>query len=216
MPKQRIVLLGPPASGKGTQADLIASAYGIPHVSTGALLRSESSRSTDIGREAELSITKGLLVPDELAIRIMTTWITRNGTTFLFDGFPLSVPQAEYLDHFLDSLKAPIDLIIVLELGENEIRRRIHDRLTCLQCGATCAGKLDSLVVGAPCPRCREPLVRRNDDTDEAIGRRMAIYRELTAPVVDYYDRTSRELMHRINAGEGSDRVFASISKLIS
>ena len=94
MQKQRIVLLGPPASGKGTQADLIASAYGIPHVSTGALLRSESSRRTDIGLEADSWISKGLLVPDELVIRIVTTWIEKNGSTFLFDGFPRSVSQA--------------------------------------------------------------------------------------------------------------------------
>ena len=216
MQKQRIVLLGPPASGKGTQADLIASAYGIPHVSTGALLRSESSRRTDIGLEADSWISKGLLVPDELVIRIVTTWIEKNGSTFLYDGFPRSVSQAEYLNHFLDSLKAPLDLIIVLELADKEIRRRINDRLSCLQCGATCSGKLDALVEGAPCPRCRKPLVRRNDDTDEAIERRLEIYRELTMPVVDYYNRTSSELVRRIDAEVGSQSVFTSISKLIS
>ena len=213
--KQRIVLLGPPASGKGTQADRIASAYGIPHVSTGALLRAESSAGTPVGLEADSWISKGFLVPDELAIRIITTWIAGNGTRFLFDGFPRSVGQAEHLDRALAALHSPLDLVILLELGEEEIRRRIFDRLSCLKCGATYGGKLHGHAEGAPCPRCGELLVRRNDDTAEALGQRLQIYRELTLPVIGYYNCTATQLIHRINAEEGSDAVFAAISVLL-
>ena len=209
------MLLGPPASGKGTQADRIASAYGIPHVSTGALLRAESSAGTPVGLEADSWISKGFLVPDELAIRIITTWIAGNGTRFLFDGFPRSVGQAEHLDRALAALHSPLDLVILLELGEEEIRRRIFDRLSCLKCGATYGGKLHGHAEGAPCPRCGELLVRRNDDTAEALGQRLQIYRELTLPVIGYYNCTATQLIHRINAEEGSDAVFAAISVLL-
>ena len=210
------MLLGPPASGKGTQADRIASSFGIPHVSTGALLRYESASGTPLGLEADSWTCRGFLVPDELAIRIITTWIAGNGTIFLFDGFPRSVAQAEYLDYSLTALHAPLDLIILLELSEGEIRRRISDRLSCLKCGATYGGMLHGHVEGSPCPRCGEALIRRNDDTVEALEQRLRIYRQLTLPVVGYYNRTAPQLLHRIKAEVGTDAVFSAISQLIS
>ena len=212
--KQRIVLLGPPASGKGTQADRLAVETGIPHVSTGALLRTERTRGTTLGHEADSFTSKGLLVPDELVIRIIKNWITTNGTQFLFDGFPRSVIQADYLNTSLAALHAPLDLLIVLELSEEEIRRRVTSRLSCLKCGATFSEKLDGFSIGTSCPRCGHHLVRRNDDTLEALERRLEMYQELTFPVIGYYEQTTPHLLHRINAEEGSDAVFAEISKL--
>ena len=213
--KQRIVLLGPPASGKGTQADRLAAEFSIPHVSTGALLRSECARGTPLGHEADSWTRRGLLVPDELAIRIITEWMAGHGTRFLFDGFPRSVGQAKHLDEALAGLAAPLDLVVVLELGEEEIRRRISSRLSCLKCGATFSTLLDGLSEGESCPRCGEALVRRSDDLPESVEKRLQVYRELTFPVIGYYERTAPGLLHRVDAGAGSDVVFAAISRLV-
>jgi len=213
--KQRIVLLGPPASGKGTQADRVASRFGIPHVSTGALLRSESARGTELGRKAESSTGRGLLVPDELVLRIIGQWIRNHGTRFIFDGFPRSVGQAAHLDAALAELQAPLDLIILLELSDEEIRRRVEARLSCLQCGATFSKSLHGLKIHDHCPHCGDRLVRRNDDVPEALEQRLHLYRGMTLPVVGYYERKVPHLMHRICAEEGSDAIFSKISTLV-
>jgi adenylate kinase len=214
--KSRIVLLGPPASGKGTQADRIASAFGVPHVSTGALLRSECARGTALGREADEWTRKGLLVPDELAVRIVTTWMQSNGPRFLFDGFPRTVGQAENLDASLAAMKAPLDLVVLLEVPDDEIRRRILDRLSCMNCGATYAAALHGHVVGDPCPRCGSPLVRRNDDTEETLAQRLDVYRRMTLPVVAYFRENSPCILHRIDASGESDAIFAELSRLMN
>ena len=214
--KQRIVLLGPPASGKGTQAERLSEAFGISHVSTGALLRSECERGTALGREADAWTCKGLLVPDELAVRIVATWMQANGPRFIFDGFPRTVGQAEHLDKSLAELQAPLDLVILLELSEEAIRHRILERISCLKCGATYSATLHGIAEGQPCPRCGAPLVRRKDDSAEALEQRLEVYRELTLPVVAYYERTSPAILHRIDAGRGSDEIFSLISALVT
>jgi len=213
---QRIVLLGPPASGKGTQADRLAESFGIPHVSTGALLRSECDRGTPLGKEADAWTSKGLLVPDELAVRIVANWMESNGPRFLFDGFPRTVGQAEHLDKALDFLGSPLDLVILLELSEDAIRRRILERISCLKCGATFSTSLHAHAEGDPCPRCGAPLVRRNDDNAEALDQRLDVYRKLTLPVVGYYEKISPGILHRIEAGEGSDEIFGKLSALVA
>ena len=144
--KQRILLLGPPASGKGTQADRLSRAFAIPHVSTGALLRSECARGTTLGLEADSWTSRGLLVPDDLAVRVITAWMTGNGPRFLLDGFPRTTVQAEHLDEALDEAGTPLDLVIFLDLSEEEIFRRILDRLTCVRCGTTFGGSLHGLL----------------------------------------------------------------------
>lgn len=213
--KQRIILLGPPASGKGTQADRLSDTFGIPHVSTGALLRAECARGTDLGREADAWTSKGLLVPDELAVRIVAAWMREHGPRFLFDGFPRTVGQARHLDKALAESGAPLDLIILLDLPDAEIRRRILERLSCLNCGATFSSSLHGLKTGDHCPRCGNPLVRRNDDTPGAIEERLRVYRESTLPVVGYYEKTAPSIFHRIDAGEGSDAIFENVSALV-
>jgi len=214
--KERILLLGPPASGKGTQADRLSRAFGIPHVSTGALLRSECARGTALGLEADSWTSRGLLVPDELAVRVITAWMAGNGPRFLFDGFPRTTGQAEHLDKVLDAALTPIDLVIFLDLSDEEIRRRIMDRLTCASCGATFGGSLHGLKTGDACPSCGGELIRRNDDTGEAISERLRVYRESTLPVVTHYREKPTGIFHRIDAGEGSDEIFKKLSALVS
>ncbi len=214
--KQRIVLLGPPASGKGTQADRLAQEFVTPHVSTGALLRSECERGTPLGREADAWTCKGLLVPDELAVRIVATWMQENGPRFLFDGFPRTVEQAKHLDTALAAIEAPLDLVILLQISDEAIRQRILNRLSCLKCGATFSTSLHGIAEGQACSRCGAPLVRRKDDSAEALEQRLKVYRELTLPVVAYYERTSPAILHRIDAGMGSDAIFAQLSTLLT
>ena len=213
---QRIVLLGPPASGKGTQADRLSDLFAIPHVSTGALLRSECERGTPLGREADAATSKGLLVSDELAVRIVANWMQEHGPRFLFDGFPRTVGQAAHLEVALTALKAPLDLVILLELSDEAIRRRILERISCLKCGATYSTSLHAHAEGDPCPRCGTALVRRNDDTAEALEQRLTVYRELTLPVAGYYENTVPGIIHRIDASKGSDEIFSKLSALVA
>jgi adenylate kinase len=214
--RQRVVLLGPPASGKGTQADLISAAFGLPHLSTGALLRTESRRGSEIGRKAETYTSRGELVPDEMAVGLVTDWISENGCRFLLDGFPRTLPQAEILDAALASLKAPLDLVILLELGEAAIRDRILNRISCLACCATFRAAARGHNPGEPCPRCGNPLARRQDDTGEVLSQRLEVYRALTLTVLEYYDRTASGILHRIDGERGSDEIFSEISGLIA
>lgn len=213
--RQRILLLGPPASGKGTQAERLSKEFGIPHVSTGALLRAECARGTDLGREADSWTRRGLLVPDELAVRIITVWMAEHGPRFLFDGFPRTTGQAEHLDAALARASAPLDLVIFLDLSGEEIRRRILDRLTCARCGSTYGGSLHGFRAGDACPGCGGELVRRNDDTEEALAERMRVYREATLPVVAHYREKFPGIFRRLDAGEGSDAIFAELSRLM-
>lgn len=209
------MLLGPPASGKGTQSDRIAARFAIPHVSTGALLRSECTRGTQLGREADSWTRHGLLVPDELAIQIIQNWMAEHGPRFIFDGFPRSVAQAEHLDRALADLHAPLDLLIVLELSDEQIRGRTTARISCLNCGATFSSLLDGVKPGSPCPRCEELLVRRTDDEPEAVEKRLEVYRNLTFPVIGYYEERVPHLLHRVDAGEESEVVFAALAALV-
>lgn len=214
--RQRILLLGPPASGKGTQADRLSRAFGIPHVSTGALLRSEVARGTALGLEADFWTSRGLLVPDELAVRIVAAWMAVNGPRFLFDGFPRTVRQAEHLDAVLAASSSPLDLVIFLDLNDSEIRRRILDRLTCDVCGATYGAALHSLHAGGSCPSCGGILLRRKDDTPEALAERLRVYRESTLPVVDHYRSGCPGIFYSLDAGQESDAIFAKLTGLVS
>jgi adenylate kinase len=156
------------------------------------------------------------LVPDELAVRIVATWMQEKGPRFLFDGFPRTVGQAEHLDTALAAIEAPLDLVILLQISDEAIRQRILNRLSCLKCGATFSTSLHGIAEGQACSRCGAPLVRRKDDSAEALEQRLKVYRELTLPVVAYYERTSPAILHRIDAGMGSDAIFAQLSTLLT
>jgi len=213
--KERIILLGPPASGKGTQASRMSKAFGIPHVSTGALLRSEASLGTELGREADRWTRGGSLVPDGLVIRVVGDWIAANGPRFLFDGFPRTVGQAKSLDELLRDVSAPLDLVILLELDPVEIRGRIMDRLTCRGCGETYGGSLHGLENGGSCPTCGGKLARRSDDTEDVLAERLRAYCESTLPVVAHYESTNPGILHRVDAAQGSDAIYSVLSALV-
>lgn len=206
--KNRIVLIGPPATGKGTQAALLAATFGLPSASTGAMLRDEKSKGSAIGLEAEQWTAQGLLFPDELALRVVWQWLG-NRTRFLLDGFPRTLGQARAFDEGLEVRNLPLDVVYLLDLPETTIRDRMCSRLTCTRCGAVFNESFHNVTPESPCPTCGASLARRADDTHEALDRRMAQYREHTLPVAGHY--RDKGLLHRIDATPGRDAVFRTL-----
>ena len=203
--KNRIVLLGPPASGKGTQAALLAATFGIPAASTGAILREEKERGSEIGAEAERWTIQGKLFPDELALRVVWKWLG-NRRRFILDGFPRTLGQAQSFDHGLDQRDLPLDVVYFLKLSDELIHQRMTTRLTCTQCGSVFNEKFHDVTIDTPCPRCGGELARRDDDTHDALDRRLAQFREHTLPVVRHYREEG--LLKEVDATAGRDAVF--------
>jgi adenylate kinase len=211
--KKRIVLLGPPASGKGTQAELIQKRFGIPATSTGAILRGEAKGGTPVGVAANKIINKGGLAPDGLILQLVSEWLDRIGGSFLFDGFPRTVAQAEQFELLLDNRPTGVELVIFLEISGETIRARMLRRLTCSNCEKVISIGRHVGDGGDPCPNCGGKLEAREDDTDTALERRMQEYREKTLPVTDFYKR--RGILARVDAERGTESVFKDVSRLI-
>ena len=188
----RLILLGPPGAGKGTQAAGIVEKYQIPHISTGDIFRKNISEKTPLGVEADKYISKGNLVPDEITVPMVEDRLTwddaKNGV--ILDGFPRTIEQAEKLDKMLEAKGEKIDLVINLVTPKEEIIDRMLTRRVCTNqdCKATYNIKLHPPVKEGICDKCGAPLKQRADDSDpEAIKRRLEIYEEKTSPLVEYY-----------------------------
>lgn len=203
--KNRVVLLGPPASGKGTQAALLSATFGIPAASTGAMLREEKARGSKLGAEAERWTIQGKLFPDELALRVVWKWL-ENRRRFILDGFPRTLGQAESFDQDLEERNMPLDVVYFLNLSDELVRERMTSRLTCSGCASVFNEKFHDVTTDTPCPRCGGDLVRRNDDTDEALDHRLAQYREHTLPVAHHY--REKGLLKEVDVTAGRDAVF--------
>ena len=203
--KNRIVLLGPPASGKGTQAALLGTVFGIPHVSTGEIVRNERAKGTAIGVEADSYASKGLLFPDELALRFVGQWLGTH-SRFVFDGFPRTIGQATALSSLLESKSLDIQTVYLLELPDSEVRARMLGRLTCSACGAVFNETFHKISASDPCPKCDGVLARRRDDTLEALDHRLAQYHEFTKPITDYYEAAG--ILRKVDVRFGRDSVF--------
>lgn len=199
------MLLGPPASGKGTQASLLGATFGIPHASTGAMLRSERARGSAIGLEADSYTSKGFLFPDELALRVVDTWL-EGRTRFILDGFPRTLGQARAFDQLLAGKELDLQTVYLLDLPDEEVRSRMLGRLTCSSCGAVFNETFHKITSDHPCPQCRAALVRRKDDTEEALGQRLQQYHDLTEPVASHY--ASAGLLKTIDVRPGRDAVY--------
>jgi adenylate kinase len=212
--KRRIVLLGPPASGKGTLAELIHKHFGIPATSTGAILRAEAKAGTPIGLEAARIISKGALAPDAMVLKLVASWLDKVGGSFLFDGFPRTVTQAEQFEVLLCQRQLPLELAILLEVPEPVIRVRMLRRLTCSNCGKVISIGRHVRDANDPCPNCGGKLEIRDDDKDSVLGHRMKEYLEKTVPVTDFYKR--RGILAAVDAGREGELVFNDVSKLIN
>jgi adenylate kinase len=203
----KLVLLGPPGAGKGTQAVLIVEKYGIPHISTGDILRAAVKAGTELGQLANGYMTRGELVPDEVVIGIAVERLQQPDCEkgFLLDGFPRTVAQAEALDKELTKLQRPLDAVISLEVDENEVVRRLSSRRVCSKCGGiyTAADK-------QICESCGGELITRADDQPEAILRRLQVYRSQTEPLIKYY--TDKAILKEVPATGAVEHVFEKIT----
>jgi adenylate kinase len=206
--KQRVVLLGPPASGKGTQASLLGATFGIPHTSTGEMLRRERAAGTSLGIEADTYTRQGFLFPDHLALTVVEQWVD-DRERFLLDGFPRTLSQAQAFDRMLLDRARPLDVVYLLALSDAEVRRRMLGRLTCESCGAVYNSEFHKITADSPCPKCTGHLARRSDDTEEALDHRLSQYHELTTPVATYYRDLG--LLKTIDVSPGRDEVFKTL-----
>ena len=211
--KRRIVLLGPPAAGKGTQAEMIAAKFGIPSVSPGACFRSEIEAGTELGRDAELVTRQGKLVPDEMACKIVAGWLVGHNGEFVFDGFPRSLGQAKTLEAMLVTRKTPLDAAILLEVDFETISNRVMRRAACLKCRGIVSIGMHVANAETPCPRCGGKLAQRADDNLEALRSRMEEYKEKTEPLVDHY--RSRGLLRVVDSNRPPEMVFAAMSGIL-
>jgi adenylate kinase len=209
--KRRIVLLGPPASGKGTQAELIQRKFHVPATSTGAILRREAKLNSPVGREADRIISKGALAPDELVLSLVGQWLDQHHEAFLFDGFPRTIPQAVAFERMLQARQTPLDLAIFLEASEQTIASRMARRLTCSQCGKVVSLGHHVQSPSDPCPNCGGKLETRSDDNRAALKVRLEEFRKKSLPLIDFY--SERNLLAKVNADQEVDRVFDQISQ---
>jgi adenylate kinase len=207
------VLLGPPASGKGTQSELIQRRFQIPATSTGAILRREAKLDTLVGREADRIISKGALAPDELVLGLVGQWLDQHRETFLFDGFPRTLPQAVAFEQMLQARGTPLDLAIFLEASEATIAFRMAHRLTCSQCGKVVSIGRHVQSASERCPNCGGKLEVRSDDNHAALALRLEEFQKKSLPLIDFY--SERGLLAKVDANQETDRVFEQISRII-
>jgi adenylate kinase len=179
----RLILVGPPGAGKGTQAVHLAAHYSIPHISTGDIFRANLKEGTELGLQAKGFMDKGELVPDSVTNAMVKDRLTHADTAngFLLDGFPRNVAQAEVLKAILEEKKTPIDAALELAIENSEIIKRLSSRRTCKACGKVFPGALEK------CDSCGGELYQRDDDKEEVIGRRLEVYAEQTAPIIAFY-----------------------------
>ena len=179
----RLVLVGPPGAGKGTQAVFLAEHYSIPHISTGDIFRANLKAGTPLGQEAKSFMDRGELVPDSVTNAMVKDRLTHDDVAngFLLDGFPRNVVQAEVLRAILAEQKSPLDAVLELNIADSEIIERLSSRLTCRGCGAP------SPATAQACAACGGELYQREDDKAEVIARRLEVYNEQTAPIIAFY-----------------------------
>ena len=185
----RLVLVGPPGAGKGTQAQFIASHLSIPKISTGDIFRANVSGGTELGRRAQAYMGRGDLVPDEVTIAMVTDRLQEDDAQagFLLDGFPRNVPQAETLEKLLSSWDTRLDVVLELVVDDDEVVRRLSGRRTCRRCGRVWHVTFDPPARPDICDDCGGELFQRDDDREETIRHRLEVYQQQTAPLVSYY-----------------------------
>jgi adenylate kinase len=185
----RVVLVGPPGAGKGTQAQFIASHLSIPKISTGDIFRANVSGGTELGRRAQAYMERGDLVPDEVTIAMVTDRLQEDDAQagFLLDGFPRNVPQAETLEKLLSSWDTRLDVVLELVVDDDEVVRRLSGRRTCRRCGRVWHVTFDPPDHPDICDDCGGQLFQRDDDREETIRHRLEVYQQQTAPLVSYY-----------------------------
>ena len=211
----RIIMLGAPGAGKGTQAKKIAEKYGIPHISTGDIFRANIKNGTELGKKAKTYMDQGLLVPDELTCDLVVDRIqqddAKNG--YVLDGFPRTIPQAECLPAALEKLGSKIDYAIDVDVPDENIIHRMGGRRACVGCGATYHLEYAPTKVEGICDVCGKELILRDDDKPETVKKRLDVYHEQTQPLIDYY--TNAGILKTVDGTVDIDVVFQNIVEIL-
>ena len=211
----KIIMLGAPGAGKGTQAIMLAEKYQIPHISTGDIFRANIKNGTPLGKKANEYISQGFLVPDELTCDLVRSRIVeedcKNG--FILDGFPRTIPQAEILDGMLHEMNTSLDYAIDVDVPDENIVKRMGGRRACLSCGATYHVVYNPTKVEGVCDACGNPTVLRDDDKPETVLKRLAVYHNQTQPLKDYYKNMN--ILKSVDGTQPMDKVFADIVAIL-
>lgn len=211
----RVILLGPPGAGKGTQAKSISNKYNVPHISTGDIFRKNISEKTPLGIEAKGYIDKGLLVPDSLTIDIVKDRLKwedcKNG--FLLDGFPRTVSQAEALDEVLSGMGEKLDTTLLIHVPKEFILERMTGRRVCVSCGASYHVKFNPPQTEGICNFCGGKVAQRKDDTEETVAERLTVYDAQTEPLIDFYKKQS--ILKAVDGTKSIEEVFKDISLIL-
>ena len=211
----RIILVGPPGAGKGTQAEKIVAKYNVAHISTGDILRANVKAGTELGKKAKSFMDAGALVPDDVIVGMMRGRLAeddcKNG--FILDGFPRTVPQAEALDSLLAEMGIKLDGVILLDVDDDTVVERLCGRRMCKKCGRIFHVSFKPSSKGDLCDECGGELYQRDDDKEEVIRQRLAVYHSQTAPLVDYYGKAG--LLLRVPGAEAGDKVLGHIEAML-
>ena len=212
---QNIILIAPPAAGKGTQSKLICEKYQIPHISTGDLLRSAAKEESDMGELIRKTMESGSLVTDEIVLKLFEERIKKSDCEngFVLDGFPRNISQAESYLEILNNQNKPLGIAIYLDVPKEITRKRIVGRRSCPTCGSVYNVELDTSLNGL-CNKCGVELIKRADDTDEIFNERYKVYENETYPLVDFFKQ--KDLLTTIGYKESIEETFAEIEKIIN
>lgn len=211
----KIIMLGAPGAGKGTQAKRIAEKYSIPHISTGDIFRANIKNNTELGKKAKSYMDQGLLVPDELTCDLVVDRIKQDDCKrgYILDGFPRTIPQAQALDAALASMNDKMDYAIDVDVPDENIVSRMSGRRACVGCGATYHVVYNAPKAEGICDACGEKLILRDDDKPETVQKRLTVYHEQTQPLIDYYKNAG--ILRTVDGTMEMDQVFAAIVDIL-
>lgn len=211
----KVIMLGAPGAGKGTQAKKIAEKWQIPHISTGDIFRMNIKNGTELGMEAKKYMDQGLLVPDELTVKILLDRVAQPDCKdgYVLDGFPRTIPQAEVLDEALNKLGEKIDYAVDVDVPDENIVNRMSGRRACLSCGATYHITYAPSKKESVCDSCGSELVLRDDDKPETVQKRLGVYHQQTQPLIEYY--TKKNILKSVDGTKDMEEVFQSIVSIL-
>ena len=211
----KIIMLGAPGAGKGTQAQMIADKYKVPHISTGDIFRANIKNGTELGMEAKKYMDQGLLVPDELTVKILLDRVAKEDCKdgYVLDGFPRTIPQAEVLDKALAERGESIDYAVDVDVPDENIVKRMSGRRACLSCGATFHLEHVPPKEEGICDRCGKELVLRDDDKEETVLNRLKVYHDQTQPLIQFYK--DKGVMQAVDGTKSMQEVFDAIVAIL-